>query len=52
MKFKAKKISTYTGKVMATETFETSEQAIKFCNSNLSVTGAYHWVLSFKSIAI
>lgn len=50
--FIAKKVSLYTGKVIAKEVFNTSEEAIKFINGNLSFSGAFRWTLHFKSIAI
>lgn len=51
-KYTVKKVSLYTGKTIAKETFTNIDEAIKFCNNNISVSGAYRWVLSFKSIAI
>lgn len=43
--FICKKISIYTGKVLAKEVFNTSTEAIAFCNSNVSASGAFRWVL-------
>jgi len=51
-KYTCKKISTYTGKIMAKKVFDDLDKAIKFCNSNLSITGAYQWILSTKFIKI
>ena len=50
--YTAKKISLYTGKVLAKEVFDNSDDAIAFVNSNISHSGAFRWVLSFKSITI
>ena len=44
-KYTCKKISIYTGKVMAKEVFYNLDKAIQFCNNNLSITGAYQWIL-------
>jgi len=43
--YKAIKKSLYNGKTLATETFETLEQAIEFINSNQSASGSYQWIL-------
>jgi hypothetical protein len=43
--YTCKKISTYTGKTIAKEVFDNLDQAIKFCNSNISATGSYQWLL-------
>jgi len=51
-KYVCKKFNTYTGKNTAKETFEKLEDAIKFCNNNRSITGAYQWNLHLKTIKI
>jgi hypothetical protein len=43
--YKAYKKSLYTGKTLATETFETLAQAIEFIKSNQSATGSFVWKL-------
>ena len=43
--YKAVKKSLYNGKTLATETFETLEQAIEFIKSNQSATGSFVWKL-------
>jgi hypothetical protein len=43
--YKCKKISLYTGKVLAKEVFDNIDKAIAFCNNNLSYTASYRWVL-------